>query len=182
MQEFLIDLINTYGYFGIGLLIFIENIFPPIPSELVLVFGGFMTTHTNMHVIGVIIASTIGSLSGALLLYYIGKALKTERLKKICSGKVGKFLHIKPQHIDRADAFFVRYEYKAVFLCRFVPVVRSLISIPAGISEMKLASFLTLTFLGSAIWNTIFSFVGAICGEAWEESVVYIELILKVIP
>ncbi len=181
MQDFLIELINTYGYLGIGLLIFVENIFPPIPSELVLVFGGFMTTHTNMNVFGVAFAASVGSLFGALLLYYIGKALKKERLKKLCAGKVGKLLHINAEHIEKADRFFVRYEHKAVLLCRCIPIVRSLISIPAGISEMNLSSFLILTFLGSAVWNTILSIAGSLCGEAWEQGMIYIEWILKAV-
>ena len=99
MENFVIEIMNNFGYLGIGLLILIENIFPPIPSELILTFGGFMTTNSNITIIGVIFASTIGSLLGAIVLYYIGKILNKERLIKIVKSKYGKLLRIKPKDI-----------------------------------------------------------------------------------
>ena len=90
MQEFIIQMMNQFGYFGVFFLIALENIFPPIPSEVILLFGGFMTTYTKLNVIGVVIASTLGSLLGAIVLYYIGKMLNKERLKKIIPGKIGQ--------------------------------------------------------------------------------------------
>ena len=92
MQEFMLSIINQFGYLGVFLLIAIENIFPPIPSEVVLLFSGFMTTYTELNVVIMIIASTLGSLVGAIVLYYVGKILNKERLKKIVSGKIGKIL------------------------------------------------------------------------------------------
>ena len=92
MQEFIIEMMNNFGYFGIFLLIALENVFPPIPSEVILLFGGFMTTYTKLNIAIVIIAATLGSLLGAIVLYYIGKILNKERLKKIVSGKIGKIL------------------------------------------------------------------------------------------
>lgn len=181
MEDFLIAAINTFGYVGIAFLIFAENLFPPIPSELILVFGGFMTTYSKMNILGVVISSTLGSLLGAITLYSLGRLLKKERIKHLCSGKLGKMLRIKPEHIEKADSWFVRYEYKAVLVCRFIPVIRSLISIPAGISGMKLLPFIGFTFLGSAIWNTLFSIIGSICGEAWAQSLVYIEMFSSVL-
>ncbi|MEG0833179.1 MAG: DedA family protein [Oscillospiraceae bacterium] len=173
MQEMLIEFINNFGYFGILLLIWIENIFPPIPSEVVLIFGGFITTYTDMNVWLVIIFATAGSMLGAAALYGLGRALNKDRLKKLFEGRVGKILRLKPQDADKAFSWFERYEYKAVFICRCVPIVRSLISIPAGISKMKPLPFFSLTLAGSAIWNTVLVWVGKIAGNAWEETLQY---------
>ena len=165
MQEMVIEIMNNFGYIGIFLLIAIENIFPPIPSEVILLFGGFMTTSTDMNVIGVIIASTLGSLVGAIALYYIGKILNKERLKKIITSKYGKLLRLTPEDIDKADNWFDTKGNKTVFFCRFIPLIRSLISIPAGMSEMPMKKFLIYTIAGSAIWNTALTIAGSIVGE-----------------
>ena len=165
MENFIIGIMNKFGYIGICLLIFIENLFPPIPSELILTFGGFMTINTTMTIIGVIIASTIGSVVGAIVLYYIGKILNKERLIKIVTSKYGKLLRVKPKDIESADKWFDEKGNKTVFFCRFIPVVRSLISIPAGMSEMPIVKFLVYTTIGSAIWNTALVLVGAFAGD-----------------
>ena len=165
MENLVIEIMNSYGYLGIGILILIENLFPPIPSELILTFGGFMTISTNMSVVGVIISSTIGSLLGAIALYYIGNILNKERLIKIVKSKYGKLLRIKHKDIESADKWFDTKGNKAVFFCRFVPVVRSLISIPAGMSEMPMVKFIVYTFLGSLIWNTFLVCIGAFAGD-----------------
>ena len=165
MEEFIINIMNSWGYIGIFFLITIENIFPPIPSELILTFGGFMTTSTTMSIIGVILAATAGSLIGAYILYFIGKILNKERLTKIVTSKYGKLLRVKPKDIESADHWFDTKGYKTVFFCRFIPIVRSLISIPAGMSEMPLIKFSIYTVIGSAIWNTILVLVGVYAGE-----------------
>lgn len=171
MQEIIISLINQFGYFGILFLVAIENIFPPIPSEVILSFGGFMTTYTKMNIVGVIIASTIGSIIGAIALYYIGKILNKERLEKIISGKIGKILRLKKKDIEKADHWFDTKGYYTVFFCRFIPIVRSLISIPAGMSEMNFPKFIILTTLGSLIWNSILIILGSIMGSNWNKIV-----------
>lgn len=168
MQEFIISVMNRFGYVGIFFLIFFENVFPPIPSEVVLLFGGFMTTYTKLNIFLMIVFSTLGSVAGAIVLYYIGKLLNKERLKKIVSGKVGKVLRIKTNDIDKADYWFDTKGNKTVFFCRFIPVVRSLISIPAGMSEMTMDKFLLYTTVGSAIWNSILLIVGNKVGKNWE--------------
>ena len=167
MQDLIIEIMNNFGYIGVFLLITIENVFPPIPSEVILLFGGFMTTYTSMNVIGVIIASTLGSVLGAIILYYIGKILNKERLKKIITSKPGKLLRLKPEDIDKADEWFDTKGNKTVFFCRFIPVIRSLISIPAGMSEMPMKKFLIYTTLGSLIWNAALTIAGSIVGENW---------------
>lgn len=168
MQEFIISIMNQFGYFGIFFLIFIENVFPPIPSEVVLLFGGFMTTYTKLNIFLMIVFSTLGSVAGAIVLYYVGKILNKERLKKIVSGKIGKILRLKASDIEKADHWFDTKGNKTVFFCRFIPVVRSLISIPAGMSEMAMGKFLLYTTVGSAIWNSVLLIVGNKVGENWE--------------
>lgn len=169
MEEFVISIMNQFGYFGIFFLIFIENIFPPIPSEVVLLFGGFMTTYTKLYLPIMIIFSTLGSVAGAIVLYYVGKILNKERLKRIVSGKVGKVLRLKASDIEKADRWFDAKGNKTVFFCRFIPVVRSLISIPAGMSEMAMGKFLLYTTVGSFIWNTVLLFLGSKVGENWKK-------------
>lgn len=168
MQEFVLTVMENYGYFGVCFLIAIENIFPPIPSEVILLFGGFMTTKTSLNIVLMVLFATLGSLIGAMVLYYIGKILNKDRLKKIVSGKVGKILRVKTSDIDMADAWFDNKGNITVFFCRFIPIVRSLISIPAGMSEMPMLKFLIYTIVGSAIWNTVLIIIGNRVGENWE--------------
>lgn len=181
MEEFIINIMNVYGYIGIFFLIMIENLFPPIPSEIILTFGGFMTTTSKMSILGVIIASTLGSVIGAFILYYIGKILNKERLIKIVTSKYGKLLRVKPKDIESADKWFDTKGYKTVFYCRFIPIVRSLISIPAGMSEMSIVKFASYTTLGSAIWNTVLVLVGAYAGEKKDIIVEFIDKFSHVI-
>ncbi len=165
---------DQFGYLGIMLLVALENVFPPIPSEVILAFGGFMTTYTSLHVVGVIISATIGSVVGAIILYLIGKLLNKERLISIVSGKVGKILRLKPKDIEKADKWFDERGNIAVFFCRFVPIVRSLISIPAGMSDMPIRSFLLFTTIGTLIWNTVLVILGSKMGENWTKIVDFI--------
>lgn len=167
MQDLIITIMKQFDYLGVFLLITLENVFPPIPSEVILLFGGFMTTYTKLNIIIMIIAATLGSIFGAIILYYVGKIFKKERLKKIISGKIGKVLRLKNSDIDKADEWFDKKGQKTVFICRFIPIVRSLISIPAGMSEMPLVKFLIYTTLGSLIWNTVLIIIGSIVGANW---------------
>lgn len=183
MQAVIISIMNKFGYLGIMFLIAIENIFPPIPSEVILTFGGFMTKQPNssITVIGVIISATIGSIVGAFVLYYIGKILNKERLMKLVSGKLGKAIRVKPNDIESADKWFDTKGNKTVFFCRFIPIVRSLISIPAGMSEMPIPKFLLYTTVGSFIWNTVLVIIGSIVGKNWEKVVDVIDKYSKVV-
>ena len=171
MQEIILSVMGKYGYVGVFSLIMIENVFPPIPSEVILLFGGFMTTYTKLSIFGMIVASTLGSLFGAIILYYIGKIFNKDRLKKIISGRLGKVLRLKVSDIDNADNWFDNKGNKTVFFCRFIPLVRSLISIPAGMSEMPMFKFLLYTLFGSLIWNTVLIIVGSVVGENWTKIV-----------
>lgn len=167
MQELIISLIEQYGYAGIFFLIALENLIPPIPSEVILTFGGFLTLGTGLGVPGVTAAATLGSLAGAAVLYGAGLLLSKERLKKIAAGRTGRLLGLQAEDVEKADAWFRRTGTKAVFFCRCVPVVRSLISIPAGMSRMGLPQFFLYTAAGSLIWNLLLVSLGAFMGEAW---------------
>lgn len=167
MEKMVEQFIDQFGYLGVFLLIALENIFPPIPSELILTFSGFLTLHSNMNIIGVIIAATLGSVFGAIVLYFIGHFLSIERLQKLANGKTGKILRFKASDLDKATGWFDNHGKKIVFFARFIPVIRSLISIPAGTTNMPLISFLILTTLGTLIWNTVLVILGQQAGEAW---------------
>ena len=168
MQQFILHIIEQFGYFGVFFLILIENVFPPIPSEVILLFSGFFSSYTSLSVFYMILASTLGSFLGAIILYYIGKIFNKERLKKIVNGRLGKILFLKENDIDKADEWFDNKGNKSVFFCRFVPIVRSLISIPAGMSEMPMGKFIIYTICGSMIWNTVLICLGYRLGSNWE--------------
>ncbi len=168
MQEFIIMILEKYSYFGVFFLILVENIFPPIPSEVILLLSGFMTSYTSLSMVLMVIFATFGSVIGAIILYYIGNILNKDRLKKIVRGKIGKVLFLKEKDIDKADEWFDNKGNVSVFFCRFVPIVRSLISIPAGMSDMPKLKFLTYTFFGSLIWNSVLIFLGHTLSDNWE--------------
>lgn len=175
MQNFLEEIINQFGYAAIVVLIAVENIFPPIPSEVILTFGGFMTAATDMTVTGVIIASTAGSVGGAVVLYYLGSILGAERMKRIVM-KYGKWLRLTTDDVDKSYGWFNKYGSWTVFFCRFIPLIRSLISIPAGMSRMSMLKFLVLTTIGTFIWNTVLVNLGASVGENWEDIVAVMDV------
>jgi membrane protein DedA with SNARE-associated domain len=170
MEGTITEFIEQFGYLAVVLLICVENIFPPIPSEIILAFSGFMTTRSDMMIGGVIFCATAGSMIGAEMLYFLGRKLGKERIKRLFAGRFGKIMHFKPENVDSAEKWFSKYQYKAVFFCRCVPVVRSLISIPAGIAQMNHTAFFALTLLGSSVWNTVLVWLGALAGDAWEAS------------
>ena len=175
MENIIINLMEQFGYLGVFLLIALENIFPPIPSELILTFGGFMTTYTSLNIVLMIVFATLGALVGALVLYYICKIFNKERLTRIVSGKVGKVLRLKAEDIEKADHWFDTKGHITVFFCRFIPIVRSLISIPAGMSEMPMKKFLLYTTAGTLIWNTVLVTLGSIMGKNWENIVAFMD-------
>ncbi|HHW37795.1 MAG TPA: DedA family protein [Bacillales bacterium] len=180
MENWLISIMNECGYIGILLLIALENIFPPIPSEVILTFGGFMTTTTNLTITGVVIASTIGAVLGAVVLYGIGLLLDVENLEKIID-RWGHILRLTKDDLHKADAWFDKYGPWTVFFCRFVPLIRSLISIPAGMSNMNFFLFLLLTTVGTFIWNIVLISLGASVGDSWDSIVVYMDIYSNIV-
>ncbi|MGP0586083.1 DedA family protein [Paenibacillus timonensis] len=175
MENWITDFMEQFGYFGVFLLIALENVFPPIPSEVILTFGGFMTTYTSMTPVGVIVFSTLGSVLGAVILYGIGYLVNVDRLEGWIE-RYGRFVRLKKEDIRRADAWFDRYGYWTVLFCRMIPLIRSLISIPAGMSKMKFSLFLLFTTIGTLIWNVALVLLGAAVGGSWEEIVAFMDV------
>ena len=167
MDQLFFDFINQFGYFAVGALIFIENIFPPIPSEVILPLSGFFTTTTDMVLPLVIISATAGSVLGAYILYGIGYVLSRERLMRFFETRPMRLLGFKGSDIASAVDWFDRKGQFTVLICRCIPVVRSLISIPAGTARMNPVKFTLFTLAGSAVWNTILCSLGAAAGNAW---------------
>ncbi|KAA1420125.1 DedA family protein [Mumia zhuanghuii] len=149
---------------GAGLAVALENIFPPIPSEVILPLAGFTASVGDMNLAAALVCTTIGSIVGALALYWIGQWFGRDRLYAV----VARMPLVKVTDVEKTEAWFAKHGTKAVFFGRFVPIFRSLISIPAGLERMPLRVFLTLTALGSAIWNTLFIMLGYGLGNRWE--------------
>ncbi|MGP4075827.1 DedA family protein [Halobacillus sp. K22] len=168
MADWITEFMSHYGYAGIFIMMAVENIFPPIPSEVILPFSGFMTQAANLSIAGVIVVSTTGSLAGAVVLYGIGSLMDVEKLESLVE-RHGHRLRIKKEDVQRVESWFHRYGIWAVLLGRMVPLIRSLISLPAGMANMKLSLFLLFTILGTMVWNTILILVGALMGESWNE-------------
>lgn len=169
MEQYIINFVNDFGYLGIVLLIALENVLPPIPSEVILTFAGFMTLSSNLTVWGSVLAATIGAVFGAVILYTIGGYLTPDRLAKIVDSRLGKILRLKHSDISKTHNFFIKHGPKTIFFGRFVPVIRSLISLPAGMTKMSWRTFALLTTLGTLIWNLVLILLGRAAGEAWTE-------------
>ena len=169
MRELVLELMGEYGNLAVFLLILVENLFPPIPSEVILTFGGVMTVCTDMTPVGVILFSTAGSLAGAVILYSVGRFLPDEVVRKLLCGQIGHLLHFRLEDVDLAKGWFRERGRSAVFLCRLIPIVRSLISIPAGIARMQFVPFLVFTAAGSLLcredrWGLLGEGVGGLWG------------------
>ena len=147
------------GTLGIALLMFAENVFPPIPSELIMPLAGFSAAQGERNLLMVIIAGSIGSLLGALLWYYIGHKIGAERLER-WAAKHGRWLTLSPKEVEQSCAWFNRHGGKAVFIGRLMPAVRTLISVPAGIAGMPLGSFLVYSTAGTIIWTALLATAG----------------------
>lgn len=168
MQAWVMDMMEQFGYAGILFMMALENVFPPIPSEVILPFAGFMTTMTPLTIAGVVIISTTGSVLGAVILYGTGLLVDVNRLEKMVD-RWGSIIRIKKDDIHRAAAWFEKYGYWTVLFCRMMPLVRSLISIPAGMARMEFWLFLLFTMIGTAAWNVILITAGAALGESWTD-------------
>jgi membrane protein DedA with SNARE-associated domain len=158
------DLVERLGGPGAGLAVALENLFPPIPSEVILPLAGFTASQGEMSLLGAIAWTTLGSVVGALALYYIGAALGRHRIRAIAA----KLPLVKVSDVDRTEAWFARHGGKAVFFGRMIPIFRSLISVPAGVERMAIGRFLLYTASGSLIWNTVFVMAGYLLGENWQ--------------
>jgi membrane protein DedA with SNARE-associated domain len=166
IAEWVTRVIEALGYPGLTILVALENIFPPIPSEVILPLAGFLTGQGRFSFALVLVATTLGSLLGALLLYGIGAAFGQHRIRKLVE-QYGHWALLTPDDLTKAEQWFDRYGTIAVFSGRLVPIVRSLVSIPAGFRRMPLGQFLLLTGAGSALWNGTLVAFGWALGENW---------------
>ena len=147
MQEWIIEIMDQYGYLGICALIAAENIFPPVPSELILTFGGFMTTYTRLSVFGMTVFSTLGSGIGALFLYWAGTFLTPEKLEDLTRRRIFRRTGFETEKLKKAVEWFGSHGRKTIFFGRCVPIIRSLISVPAGMAKVPMPVFLLYTCL-----------------------------------
>lgn len=168
MANWVISLILRTGYGGLVLLMIAENIFPPIPSEVIMPLGGYLAHQGKLTLVGVIVAGTAGAVLGALPLYWLGRGIGEEKLRGFAD-RHGRWLALSCGDIDRAMGWFERHGATAVLLGRLVPGVRSLISIPAGINRMNLAAFLAYTTLGSAVWTAALAGAGYALGQQFKQ-------------
>lgn len=160
------NIISTGGYPGLYFVMFLENVFPPIPSEVVLPLAGSLSLSGRFSIPLITIVGMLGSLTGAFLFYGLGKWLGEERVRNII-GKFGKYALLSVDDFDKSKDWFDKYDEWVIFFSRMVPIVRSLISIPAGVADMNLPKFSFYTILGTALWSFILSYAGRLLGEQW---------------
>ncbi len=157
--------IDSLGEVGVGLLVALENLIPPVPSELVLTMAGYLAGNGRLNVVLVVIAATIGSVVGALILYWLGRMVGEDRLRRW----LDRIPLVDADDLDKADRWFERHAWSAVLFGRMVPVVRSLVSIPAGANHMPIGRFVTFTAIGSGVWNSLFVGAGFALGTRWQQ-------------
>ncbi|OTG92037.1 DedA family protein [Acinetobacter sp. ANC 3813] len=164
LTEWIISVMEQLGYLGIALLMFLDNVFPPIPSEIIMPSAGYTASQGQLLLIGVIIAGCIGSLAAAAVLYWVGRQFSHAAIFRFVD-RYGKYLFIKSADVEKSLAWFEHYGHRIVFVGRMVPAVRSLISIPAGMSRMPFWKFMFYSSLGTIIWTTFLAYVGFYFGE-----------------
>ncbi|UQN04959.1 DedA family protein [Deinococcus sp. QL22] len=180
MAEWVQNVMDTLGYAGILLLMIVENLFPPIPSEVILPSAGFAASRGSLNVALVVVVATIGSVLGTLPLYYIGRAFGEEKLVA-WADKHGKWLTLRGKDIRKADDWFDKHGTKAVLFGRMIPGIRSLLSLPAGMSEMPLPKFLIYSAIGSALWASLLVGAGYVLGENYDRVEQYISPVSRII-
>ena len=168
MEESFFTFIGQYGYIAVFLLIVLENLVPPIPGAAILPLSGYMVLLTDMELVPTILSATLGSLVGAFVFYALGRLLSQERLEALFDSKVMRTLGFEGGDVAKAVDWFNRKGQITVLICRCVPVVRSLISIPAGTAKMNIVLFTVYSTIGIVIWNTVLVTLGYYAGEAWE--------------
>lgn len=174
MIDWISSFLQQTGYVGLALLMLAENVFPPIPSELIMPLAGFSAARGDLNLPLVILAGTVGSVAGALLWYYAARALGSQRLK-LFAARRGRWLTLEPRQIDHASTWFLRHSGKSVFFGRLVPGVRTLISVPAGIAEMSLGRFLTYSTLGSTVWTSFLGVSGFMLQGQYEKASAWLD-------
>lgn len=168
LVDWVTSVVETLGYGGVAFLVALENLFPPIPSEVVLPLAGFVAAGGDASIVGMIVAATIGSLVGAIALYGIAAAIGPARLRALVI-RYGRAFGLDEADLDRTEVWFDRRANLAVLLCRCVPLMRSLISVPAGFRRMPIVPFTLFTLVGSVVWNVVLIGAGYLLGERWHQ-------------
>lgn len=174
LTDWATDIVERLGYVGVAMLVALENIFPAIPSEVVLGLAGYTASQGDAWVVGMIIAATVGSVVGAWILYGLSAAVGPVRLRAIII-RYGAWVGFAETDLDRAESWFDRRSRSAVLVCRCVPLIRSLISIPAGFRRMPLGAFTLFTLIGSLVWNTVLVTAGYLLADRWERVLEFTE-------
>jgi membrane protein DedA with SNARE-associated domain len=174
------DIVSQSGYLGIFLLMLAENVFPPIPSELIMPLAGFVAARGELDIVLVILSGTAGSVVGALPWYYAGALFGKDRLKWM-AGRFGRLMTVSPADIDMASGWFERHEGRAVFFGRLIPAIRTLISVPAGIIRMPMLPFLAFSTIGSLIWTTLLAVTGFLLESQYELVEEYVDPLSKAV-
>ena len=180
MFDFLVDFMSQTGYWGVFALMFAENVFPPIPSELIMPFAGFAAARGDLNIILVVLTGTAGSVLGALPWYYAGAWLGQARLRRIAE-KRGRWLAVSVQEVDRASAWFDQHGRRAVLFGRLVPAVRTLISVPAGMTRMPVMPFIGWSAAGSLLWSSLLCGAGFLLQSNYTAVAAYLDPVAKVI-
>jgi len=168
MDEWIRQFLEQYGSFGVGLLMLIENVFPPIPSELVMPWAGYAVSQNNLSFVGAVSAGSIGSFAGALFWYWLARHIGAERLA-VWADRHGAWLTLTRRDLDRTEKWFDRWGSTAVLACRLVPGLRTLISIPAGFSKMPIGRFTAFTAVGTVLWTLILAAIGWWLGDNYAD-------------
>ena len=164
LEDWVLSIMEKLGYLGIAFLMFLDNVFPPIPSEIIMPSAGYTAAKGELSLIGVIIAGSIGSLLAAALLYWMGRKIPQHHLFNLIE-RYGKYLHISVTDLEKSLTWFEKYGHRIVFFGRMIPAVRSLISIPAGMSNMPFRKFMAYSAAGTIIWTTFLAYIGYHFGE-----------------
>lgn len=169
------DVVYSFGYLGVGTLIALQNLFPPIPSALILPLAGFLVGQGRFSFFPVVLAATTGSVSSALVFYALGRWIGEERVRKLV-GRFGRFTLVEESDLDKAFDWFGRYGGKAVLFGRLVPGVGTFISVPAGLGHMPMLRFVSYTALGTTLWNGAFIGLGWALGTQWQLAQRYLHI------
>jgi membrane protein DedA with SNARE-associated domain len=180
MVEWITETMNSLGYVGIALLMFLENLFPPIPSELIMPLAGFTISQGKLEFIPAVLAGIIGTVAGGFFWYYAGKFFSEARLERLAD-RYGKWISVSSKDLQKSNKWFNKHGVKAVFFCRLVPGVRTLISLPAGLNNMPLIPFTFYSTIGTALWVSFLTYAGLVLGDNYEKVDEYLGPFSKIV-
>lgn len=180
MFDFITDFLQSGGYFAVFALMALENIFPPIPSELIMPFAGFVAARGDLNVIGVLVAGTAGSVAGALPWYYAGKVYGKERLEQLAD-RHARWLTVTHGDIEHSMDAFEKHGRKVVLLGRLIPAIRTLISVPAGLARMPMGQFLLYSTAGSLLWTAVLTGAGYLLESQYDRVSQYVDPVSKAV-